>query len=49
MYPDEDGVKPEDLAATLYYLMGIPPNTEIRDRSDRLLAIAGNPILDVIA
>jgi len=49
MYPDEDGVKPEDLAATLYYLMGIPPDTEIRDRSDRPLAIAGNPILDVIA
>ena len=49
MYPDEDAVKPEDLAATLYYLMGIPPDTEIRDRSDRPLAIAGNPILDVVA
>lgn len=49
MYPDEHPVKPEDLAATLYYLMGIDPGTEIIDRNDRPLPIGGRPILDVIA
>jgi hypothetical protein len=49
MYPDERPVKPEDLAATLYYLMGIDPASEIRDRNDRPLAIAGRPVLDVVA
>jgi hypothetical protein len=48
-YPDENPVKPEDLAATLYYLMGIDPESEIRDRNNRPLAIAGKPVLDVIA
>ena len=49
MYPDEHPVRPEDLAATLYYLMGINPESEIRDRNDRPLAIAGRPVLDVVA
>ena len=48
-YPDENPVKPEDLAATLYYLMGIEPATEIYDRSDRPLAIGGKPITSVVA
>ena len=42
-------VRPEDLAATIYYLMGIDPAAEIYDRSDRPLPIAGRPILDVVA
>jgi hypothetical protein len=49
MYPDEHPVRPEDLAATLYYLLGISPDSEIRDRNDRPLAIAGRPVLDVVA
>jgi hypothetical protein len=48
-FPDEHPVKPEDLAATLYYLLGIDPESEIRDRNDRPLAIAGKPVLDVVA
>jgi hypothetical protein len=48
MYPDERPVRPEDLAATLYYLMGIDPESEIRDRNNRPLAIAGKPVLDVV-
>lgn len=47
--PDEHPVRPEDLAATLYYLMGISPDAEIRDRNNRPLAIAGRPILEVVA
>ena len=48
-YPDENPVRPEDLAATLYYLLGIDPASEIRDRDDRPLVISGKPVLDVIA
>lgn len=48
-YPDEHPVRPEDLAATLYYLLGIPPQTEIIDRNQRPLAIGGRPVLDVLA
>ena len=49
MYPDEYPVKPEDLAATLFYLLGIDPAQEIIDRNDRPLVIGGHPLLDVIA
>ncbi len=48
-YPDEYPVRPEDLAATLYYLMGIDPGSEIYDRNHRPLPIAGKPVLDVLA
>ncbi|MFO0943160.1 MAG: DUF1501 domain-containing protein [Pirellulales bacterium] len=49
MYPDKNPVRPEDLAATLYTLMGIDPATEVHDRANRPLTIAGRPIMDVIA
>ena len=49
-YPDRDGVRPEDLAATMFALLGIDPQTEIHDALDRPLPIAaGKPIFDVIA
>ena len=48
-FPDENPVPPQDLAATIYYLLGIDPRTEIYDRNDRPLAIGGSPLLDVIA
>ncbi len=48
-FPDEHPVKPEDLAATIYYLLGIDPNSEIRDRNNRPLFIGGKPVLEVIA
>jgi len=49
MYPDEFPVRPEDLAGTLFYLLGIDPASEIHDRNDRPLVIGGKPILDVLA
>jgi hypothetical protein len=49
MYPDEQPVKPEDLAATIFYLLGIDPAHEIRDRNDRPLVIGGRTIMDVIS
>ncbi|MEX0586681.1 MAG: DUF1501 domain-containing protein, partial [Pirellulales bacterium] len=45
-----DPVRPEDLAATLYHLLGIDPATEVYDRSNRPLPIAaGHPVMDVMA
>ena len=48
MFPDEHPVRPEDLAATIYHLLGINPESEIRDRNDRPLAIAGKPVMEVM-
>ena len=48
--PEGDGVRPEDLAATIYYLLGIDPKAHIYDTQDRPLMISsGEPVLDVIA
>jgi hypothetical protein len=50
MYPAEHPVRPDDLAATVYYLLGIDPHTEIRDTADRPLPIAsGDPIKEIVA
>jgi hypothetical protein len=49
MYPDEHPVRPDDLAATLYNLLGINPESEVIDRNNRPLVISGKPVLDVIA
>lgn len=49
-YPDRDGVRPEDLSATMFALLGLDPHTEIHDALDRPLPIAaGRPIVDVMA
>jgi uncharacterized protein (DUF1501 family) len=49
-HPAEDPVTPEDLAATIYQLIGIDPNAMIIDTQDRPLPISsGKPIWDVIA
>jgi hypothetical protein len=48
-FPAEKPVKPEDLAATIYYLLGIDPGTEIYDRDNRPLIIGGNTLYDVLA
>jgi hypothetical protein len=34
-YPRSDPVTPEDVTATIYTALGIPPNTELRDPLDR--------------
>lgn len=49
MYPDEHPVTLEDLAATLYHLLGIDPATEVHDAADRPLPIAGRPVFDLLA
>jgi hypothetical protein len=49
-YPARDPVRPEDLAATLFYLLGLDPQAEIHDALNRPLPIArGYPLLGLIA
>jgi hypothetical protein len=49
-YPANDPLRPEDLAATLFELLGIDPRTEVYDPLNRPLPIApGNVITDVMA
>jgi hypothetical protein len=48
--PDRDAVRPDDLAATVFHLLGIDPAAEVRDAAGRPLLIAeGEPVLDLIA
>ena len=48
-YPERDPVRPDDVAATLYYLLGIDPATEFYDPLNRPLPIAnGRPILELV-
>jgi hypothetical protein len=49
-YPSGDVVRPEDLAATVFALLGIDPATEIRDALDRPFPVAsGKPVTGVMA
>jgi hypothetical protein len=48
-YPAENPVRPEDLAATIYYLLGIDPHTEVMAANNRPVLISeGQPILPII-
>ncbi len=48
-FPAEKPVKPEDLAATIFHILGIDPSTAIYDRNDRPLVIGGDTIHDILA
>ena len=49
-YPAENPVRPDDLAATVFYLLGIDPHTEVRAVGNRPVHISeGNPIMGVMA
>jgi Protein of unknown function (DUF1501) len=49
-YPASDPVRPDDLAATLFWLLGIDPHTEFHDPLDKPIPIAaGNPVMGVVA
>jgi uncharacterized protein (DUF1501 family) len=49
-YPDRDGVRPDDLAATIYSLLGIDPSTEVHDALNRPFPISqGRPIAPILA
>jgi hypothetical protein len=49
-YPAEDPVRPDDLAATVFYALGIDPHAEMRTTTNRPVVVAeGKPITDVFA
>ena len=49
-HPTTDPVRPEDLAATIYYLLGIDPHSEIHAPGNRPVLISeGNPVMEVMA
>jgi hypothetical protein len=49
-FPATDAVRPDDIAATMFHLLGINPHSEIRDALNRPLPIAqGDPIAALIA
>jgi hypothetical protein len=48
-FPASDPVGPWDVAATVYHCLGIAPETEVRDRTDRPLRICrGEPIRSLL-
>ncbi len=48
-YPDQGLCRPEDISATFYHLLGIDPETEIRDKLNRPYPISkGKPIKEAI-
>jgi hypothetical protein len=49
-YPAENMVRPDDIAATMYHLLGIDPATEVQGQGGRPVSItSGRPILEVMA
>jgi hypothetical protein len=49
-HPVENPVRPDDLAATIFYLLGINPHTEVSGASNRPVLISdGNPVMGVMA
>ncbi len=49
-YPAEDPVRPDDIAATIYYALGIDPQSELRTAGDRPVAATdGKPITSLFA
>ena len=45
-YPASDPVRPEDLSATMFHLLGIDPHTEVRDALNRPLPISPGDVID---
>jgi hypothetical protein len=45
-YPASNPVRPDDLAATMFYALGIDPHTEVRDPLNRPLPIAAGQAID---
>ncbi len=44
-YPASDPVRPEDLSATMFHLLGIDPHTEVNDALNRPLPISPGSVL----
>ena len=44
-YPSENAVRPDDLAATIYHLLGIDPHAEVRDTGNRPIGISNGKVI----
>jgi hypothetical protein len=47
-YPSRDPVRPEDLSATMFHLLGIDPHAEVRDALNRPLPLSGGSAIEGI-
>lgn len=48
-WPSEKPVGPEDIAATVYHALGMPPETHVHDRAGRPLALCkGRPLAELL-
>jgi hypothetical protein len=48
-FPDRDPVQLDDLMATVFEMMGIPPQTELHDKLNRPLPVsAGRVVSEII-
>jgi len=47
-YPAQDALRPEDLSATLFHLLGIDPHAELRDTLNRPLPASPGQVIDGI-
>jgi uncharacterized protein (DUF1501 family) len=45
-YPASQPVTPEDIAATIYHALGLPPETQIRDQFNRPHALATGRVIE---
>jgi hypothetical protein len=49
-HPAKNPVRPDDLAATMFYLLGIDPATQVKGNGDRPVNISdGKPVMEIIA
>jgi hypothetical protein len=44
-YPLTTPFSPDDIAATVYHALGIPPETEVRDRLNRPVRLNGGKVI----
>ena len=47
-FPIEGAVRPRDLLATVYHLMGYPPHTEVYDPVNRPIQISRGEVIQEI-
>lgn len=45
-YPSRDPVRPEDLSATMFHMLGVDPHAEVRDALNRPLPLSGGSVLE---
>ncbi|HVV71240.1 MAG TPA: DUF1501 domain-containing protein, partial [Verrucomicrobiae bacterium] len=49
-HPAENPVKPDDLSATMFHLLGLDPHTEVRDVANRPVPVSyGNVVEGILA